>query len=83
LAGTGFLDCTRIAGGDPELWRDIFLTNSAEVVRSIRGLAGQLNKFASLIARGDSAGLVRLLAEAQKRRTELMERKLKGRQAEG
>jgi prephenate dehydrogenase len=83
LAGTGFLDCTRIAGGDPELWRDIFLTNSAEIVRSIKSMTSQLNKLAGLIARGNSAGIVRLLAEAQKRRQELMDRHLKGRQVEG
>src|SRR5207245_255442 len=27
LAGKGFMDSTRIAGGDPGLWRDIFIDN--------------------------------------------------------
>lgn len=83
LAGGGFLDSTRIAGGDPELWRDIFLTNAAEVVRSIKAMTRKLERLAGLIAKGDSRGLVKFLSDAQQRRAELMARKLKRRRVEG
>lgn len=35
LAGTGFRDFTRIAAGSPEVWRDIFFSNRAAVLREI------------------------------------------------
>lgn len=38
LAGKGFLDATRIAGGDGALWRDILLDN----VDNLRGVLGRL-----------------------------------------
>ena len=77
------MDSTRIAGGDPELWRDIFLTNGREVVRSIKTLNRKLDRLANLIAKGNGPGLVRLLADAQRRRNELMDRRLKRRHVEG
>lgn len=83
LAGNGLLDSTRIAGGDPELWRDIFLTNGPEVVRAIRAMGKSLDRLAGLIARGDGRGLVKYLAEAQRRRAALMARRLKRRRVEG
>ncbi|MBV2179744.1 MAG: prephenate dehydrogenase/arogenate dehydrogenase family protein [Castellaniella sp.] len=35
LAGTGFRDFTRIAAGSPEVWRDIFFSNRAAVLREL------------------------------------------------
>ena len=32
VAATGFRDTTRIAGGDPEMWRDIFMTNRKAIL---------------------------------------------------
>lgn len=43
LAGKGFLDSTRIAGGDPGLWRDIFIDNRDNLRASIRRLQNQLD----------------------------------------
>jgi prephenate dehydrogenase len=42
LAGRGFLDATRIAGGDGGLWRDILVDNRDNVLAGIERLQGQL-----------------------------------------
>lgn len=49
LAGRGFADMTRIAGGDGALWRDIFLDNRDNVERSLDRLIAQLQTFRSLL----------------------------------
>ena len=36
LAAGGFKDATRIASGEPELWRDVFLTNRENLIKDIR-----------------------------------------------
>src|SRR5438876_5521108 len=43
LAGKGFLDTTRIAGGDGGLWRDIFLDNASNMRSALAKLRGQLD----------------------------------------
>ncbi len=35
LAGRGLADTTRVAAGDPEMWRDICLTNRTELIRAL------------------------------------------------
>ena len=49
LAGKGFLDATRIAGGDGVLWRDIFVDNADAVRTGLLKLTQQLNQFASML----------------------------------
>lgn len=49
LAGKGFSDATRIAGGDGGLWRDIFLDNRSNLVDAIRRLKGTLEEFEALL----------------------------------
>ena len=44
LAGKGFLDSTRVAGGDAGLWRDILLDNADNVRSSLARLREQLNE---------------------------------------
>ncbi|HEY7088168.1 MAG TPA: prephenate dehydrogenase [Tepidisphaeraceae bacterium] len=68
LAGKGFLDVTRIAGGDGGLWRDIFLDNSDSLRDSIRRLRLQLDRLESMLSPAQSEALRRWLdAAAQKR----------------
>jgi prephenate dehydrogenase len=49
LAGKGFADATRIAAGDAELWRDIFLDNSDQLRLGLSQLRRQLNQFEALL----------------------------------
>ena len=42
LAGGGLRDTTRVAAGDPTLWKQILEQNREEVLRAIDGLEGEL-----------------------------------------
>jgi prephenate dehydrogenase len=77
LAGKGFLDTTRIAGGDGGLWRDIFQDNAPNVRAALARLRGLLDEFERLLepARGDE--LRRWLDEAAARRQALLQEKLR------
>jgi prephenate dehydrogenase len=54
LAGKGFFDTTRIAGGDGGLWRDILLDNADNVRDGIVQLQGQLAALLKKLERRDS-----------------------------
>lgn len=43
--GGGFRDTTRIASGNPDMWRDILFANKKEVIRSIESFQLLLNEF--------------------------------------
>jgi len=63
IAGQGFLDVTRIAAGNPGVWRDIFLENRAELVQFIPELVDVLQEFVRLFADGEERELLCLLRE--------------------
>jgi prephenate dehydrogenase len=77
LAGKGFLDTTRIAGGDGGLWRDIFLDNAVNVRAALAELRGQLEAFEQLLdpARGEE--LRQWLDAAAAKRQALLQEKLR------
>ncbi|HEX8913502.1 MAG TPA: prephenate dehydrogenase [Humisphaera sp.] len=49
LAGRGFMDATRIAGGDGGLWRDILQDNRLNLIDSIGRLRATLDELQSLL----------------------------------
>lgn len=53
LAGSGFRDFTRIAGGSPDMWRDIFLANPDAVLSEIAGVRAMLDVFERAIRHED------------------------------
>jgi len=77
LAGPGFLDFTRIASGDPEMWREILLYNAPAVLDCIADSQKQLDRLRKIISRSDAVALERYLAQAKTRRDELFARRLK------
>ncbi|MCG3178442.1 MAG: Cyclohexadienyl dehydrogenase [Phycisphaerae bacterium] len=77
VSGPGFVDVTRIAGGDPELWRDIFSTNRDAVLAAVKKLGRELERFAALLESADPEPLRRWLAAAQKARHAMIDRKYK------
>ncbi len=77
LAGTGFMDATRIAGGDPTMWRDIFLSNRRAIRQAAGALARQLDSLLALLEQADGNGLAKLFARAQRRRADILERRLR------
>lgn len=60
-----FLEATRVAKSDPDLWDDIFLTNRAEVLRAMDGFAREWRMLKRILTHSDRAGLRRFLARAQ------------------
>ena len=76
LAGKGFLDSTRIAGGDGGLWRDIFHDNADNLRASLHKLRGQLAGLEALLAPEKGAELAAWLDGAAARRERLLRQKL-------
>lgn len=74
LAGKGFLDTTRIAGGDGGLWRDIFLDNRDNLRASIRRFQGHLDQLLARLDSGDPAAVKQWLDLAAARRAGLGDR---------
>lgn len=65
FAGTGFGDTTRIASGDPALWRDIFASNRDAVLKALDLLDRELHRFRRAVQSGDDDGIVEWLARAK------------------
>jgi prephenate dehydrogenase len=77
LAGKGFLDTTRIAGGDGGLWRDIFLDNAPNLRAALGRLRGQLEAFERLLEPGKADELRRWLDQAAGKRQAVLQEKLR------
>lgn len=68
VAGPGFRDTTRIAGGDPELWTDVLMANAKEVLMQSRRLHESLSELEKLIEQGDRAALQGYIERVSHRR---------------
>jgi prephenate dehydrogenase len=68
LAGKGFLDTTRIAAGDADVWRDILLENADNVQGAIDALRLQLDGLSAALKARDADRLKTWLAAAAARR---------------
>jgi prephenate dehydrogenase len=71
LVATGWLDTTRIAGGDIELWRQILTQNRTSVLRGLEEFAKVLDSFRRAIEQRDDAAISELLAHGKQRRDAL------------
>jgi len=71
VAPRSFLDATRVAKSEPELWNAVLLSNRDAVVKSIDRLDRQLARIRRLVARADRPELHRVLQQAQHIRTVL------------
>lgn len=77
LAGKGFLDTTRIAGGDGALWRDIFLDNRDNLQAGLLRLRTQLDQLLKLLDAEKGDALRDWLNAAAGRREKLLQQKLR------
>jgi prephenate dehydrogenase len=77
LAGKGFLDSTRIAGGDGGLWRDIFLENRDNLAASTRRLRDRLDELLRMLDAGEGDAVRDWLTTAADRREKLLQQKLR------
>lgn len=73
LSGKGFADLTRIAAGDPGLWRDILLDNRDNVRRSIDQLIEELQRLYRLLDEEGSAPGVQAWLDAAARTRQRLE----------
>ena len=71
LVGAGLLDTTRIASGDPRVWKGVFMLNRANVLASLEQYAANLNSLVTAIHKGDPAELEQLITSAKKNRDAL------------
>ncbi len=65
LTAGGWQDTTRIAAGDPLLWRQIFLANRANLLAALVGFDDMLGQLRRAVDAGDAATLERLLTNAK------------------
>lgn len=76
LSGKGFLDTTRIAGGDGAMWRDILQDNRDNVAASIKRLLARLDEVQKLLDPAQGEALAKWLDDAAARRARLLAEKL-------
>lgn len=57
LAGPGYRDTTRVAAGDPVLWRDILIDNSAGVIEALEAFEERLTALKRALATKDAAAV--------------------------
>lgn len=65
FASSGFRDATRIASGEPELWKDIFLTNRDNLIKDIEILKRELSKIEMALKNNDKVELLKSLNRAK------------------
>jgi len=65
LAAGGFRDTTRIASGDPALWRDILLANREALLQVLALWEREIKALRGFIVRGDKEKLQEALEEAR------------------
>lgn len=68
FASTGFYDATRIASSDPNLWKDIAISNKEEILKSISNFKKSLLVLERAIKKERSALLLRTFKRAKERR---------------
>lgn len=68
LTAGGWLDATRIAAGDVELWREIFLANRGCTLNALAEFERVLTEFRQALEAADPDRLAALLAEGKRRR---------------
>jgi prephenate dehydrogenase len=75
VVGPGWIDTTRVASGDPALWRDILLSNATEVAAALGQYQRNLDAFRKALLDGDGGRIEGVLTEAKTRRDRLIESK--------
>jgi len=66
---------TRTASSDPTMWKDIFLSNKEEILRSIEGFSDSLNHIYKLIKSNDEKLILSYLDDLKSSRDKLVDKK--------
>ena len=71
LAGQGLRDVSRLADSDPNLWTDLLIENSSEIVPKISEVINRLSKLKSAIESRDESSVRSFLAEGRSGRNKI------------
>jgi prephenate dehydrogenase len=77
LAAGGFLDFTRIASSDPEMWRDICLSNKTGLLKTIDKFSDELATLRGMIASGEKDQIEAIFRNARSSRDKLVDHRTK------
>lgn len=72
-AASGFKDFTRIAGSDPVMWRDIFLSNKNAILETLNHFQNDVADLARAIENDDEARIVEAIERGRRIRKTLVE----------
>lgn len=76
LAGPGFRDFTRIAAGEPQMWRDIFSANKDEILKQVHHLQHMLGRYEAALTTNDLSAVEALVRGASDTRAHWKQGKL-------
>ena len=76
--GPSFRDATRVAGTNPAVWRDIFVTNREAIEAELDAYRRELERVIAHLRSGDAAAIERWVEEARSDRQRLLELELAG-----
>lgn len=65
LAAGGFRDTTRVALGNPEIWRDICISNAAAILEAMAGFEVAFKELAGLVERREARPMEKVLQKAR------------------
>lgn len=71
ISGAALSDMTRIAASDPQLWQEILLANSTEVVRVMDSVISAMNRLRDALNEGDAEVISHVIARGNKGRDQV------------
>jgi prephenate dehydrogenase len=71
FTGTGFRDVTRLAGGAPDVWVEIFGSNRAATLDALERLEEKIVLWKSFLKENDRESILTFLKETKKKRDAL------------
>ena len=72
-SGGSLEDYTRIASSDPIMWKDIFISNNENILKSIEDFELSLNELKELIKQQDDEAIVKFLKDTKTLRDDALE----------
>jgi prephenate dehydrogenase len=76
FAGKGFMDSSRIASGPANIWADVLMTNTQNIISGIDRLTAELAKLKKAMRAGDRKRIEKLLEAAREKRSSLVKYKM-------
>ncbi|HBE70632.1 MAG TPA: prephenate dehydrogenase/arogenate dehydrogenase family protein [Planctomycetaceae bacterium] len=68
LAASGWLDTTRIAGGNPQMWQEIIAENREAISAALQSYSDELTRWLAAIDAGDDQSIHQMLVQGKEQR---------------